>query len=30
MGGKIEKAAAPSIQEAIDIEVQTAHEWLHG
>jgi Protein of unknown function (DUF2505) len=28
IGGKIEKAAAPPIEEAIDIEVQTAHEWL--
>lgn len=30
IGGKLEKAAASPIQEAIDIEVQTAHEWLHG
>ena len=28
IGGKIEKAAAPPIEEAIDIEAQTAHEWL--
>lgn len=30
IGGKMEKAAAPPIQQAIDIEVRTAHEWLHG
>jgi Protein of unknown function (DUF2505) len=28
VGGKIEKAAAPPIQEAIDIEARTAQEWL--
>jgi hypothetical protein len=28
VGGKIEKAAAPPIEEAIDIEARTAHEWL--
>ena len=28
IGGKIEKAAAPPIEEAIDIEGQTAMEWL--
>jgi hypothetical protein len=28
IGGKIEKAAAPPIEEAITIEAQTAHEWL--
>lgn len=28
IGGKIEKAAAPPIEEAIAIEVQTAQEWL--
>jgi len=28
IGGKIEKAAAPPIEEAIDIEARTAHEWL--
>ena len=30
IGGKIEKAAAPPIEEAIDIEAQTAQEWLAG
>jgi hypothetical protein len=28
IGGKIEKAAAPPIEEAITIETQTATEWL--
>ena len=28
IGGKIEKAASPPIEEAIDIEAQTAKEWL--
>ena len=28
IGGKIEKAAAPPIEEAIDIEARTAAEWL--
>jgi hypothetical protein len=28
IGGKIEKAASPPIEEAIDIEAQTAAEWL--
>ena len=28
IGGKIEKAAAPPIEEAIDIEHRTAQEWL--
>ena len=28
IGGKIEKAAAPPIEEAIDIEATTAREWL--
>ena len=28
IGGKIEKAAAPPIEEAIDIEATTAQEWL--
>ena len=28
IGGKIEKAAAPAIREAIDIEGRTAQEWL--
>lgn len=28
VGGKIEKAAAPPIEEAIAIEAQTAKEWL--
>jgi carbon monoxide dehydrogenase subunit G len=28
IGGKIEKAAAPPIEEAITIETQTAKEWL--
>jgi hypothetical protein len=28
IGGKIEKAAAPPIEEAIDIEAQTAAKWL--
>jgi hypothetical protein len=28
IGGKIEKAAAVPIQQAIDIEVRTAQEWL--
>jgi hypothetical protein len=28
IGGKIEKAAAPPIEEAIDIEGRTASEWL--
>ena len=28
IGGKIEKAAAPPIEEAIDIEARTAQEWL--
>lgn len=28
IGGKIEKAAAPPIEEAIDIEAKTAAEWL--
>ncbi|SDP24822.1 Protein of unknown function [Pedococcus dokdonensis] len=29
IGGKIEKAAAPPIEEAIDIEAQTARTWLN-
>lgn len=28
VGGKIEKAAAPAIEDAITIEGRTAHEWL--
>ena len=28
IGGKIEKAAAPPIEEAIEIEATTAQEWL--
>lgn len=28
LGGKIEKAAAPPIQEAVDIEISTCREWL--
>ncbi|HET8766079.1 DUF2505 domain-containing protein [Phycicoccus sp. M110.8] len=28
VGGKIEKAAAPAIEDAITIEGKTAHEWL--
>ena len=28
IGGKIEKAAAPAIRDAIDIEGRTAQEWL--
>ena len=28
IGGKIEKAAAPPIEEAIDIEAATVKEWL--
>ena len=28
IGGKIEKAASPPIEEALDIEAQTAQEWL--
>ena len=28
IGGKIEKAAAPPIEEAIDIEAETATKWL--
>ena len=28
IGGKIEKAAAPPIEEAIDIEATTAQKWL--
>ena len=28
LGGKIEKAASPPIEEAIDIEAKTAAEWL--
>jgi hypothetical protein len=28
IGGKIEKAAAPAIREAIEIEGRTAQEWL--
>ncbi|GAB3434624.1 DUF2505 domain-containing protein [Phycicoccus ginsengisoli] len=28
VGGKIEKAAAPAIENAITIEGRTAHEWL--
>lgn len=28
LGGQVEKAAAPPIREAFEIEIATAHEWL--